>query len=211
MRAAPILLALTALAGCTTIRRSTTMFPNGSHDWRQVATDDDQKRLRDWRTDFTGALDSARRAGHGAEIDGEGALLQPDAAVTGTTPANGLYRCRVIKVGAKAPGDLPYAASGPLTCRVSQQGSAQGFAMLGGVQRELGRIYAGDALRQVFLGTLILPGESRAMQYGADEKRDVGGYVERIGPERWRLIMPAPHFDALLEVVELVPLSGETR
>jgi hypothetical protein len=205
MRAAPILLGLLALAGCTTIRRSTTMFPNGSHDWRQVATEDDQKRLRDWRTDFTAALDAARRAGHGAEIDREGALLQPDAAQTGSVLAAGLYRCRVLKVGAKAPGDLPYAASGPLTCRVSQQGSIQRFAVVGGVQRELGRIFPADAVRQVFLGTLILPGESRAMQYGADENRDIAGYVERIGPQRWRLVMPAPHFDALLEVVELVP------
>ena len=213
MRAAATLLALTALtalAACTTIRRSTSMFPNRSLDWRQIATEDDQKRLRDWRTDFTAALDAARRAGHGADIEREGALLQPDAAVTGSALANGLYQCRVVKVGAKGLGDLPFAASGPLPCRLSQQGSAQQFALLGGVQRDLGRIFPADAVRQVFLGTLILPAERQAMQYGADENRDVAGYVERIGPERWRMVMPAPHFDALLEVVELTPLPGET-
>ena len=205
MRAAAILLALVALAGCNTIRRSTSMFPNLSRDWRQVATQDDEKRLRDWRSDFIAALAAARRAGHGAEIDREGALLQPDAALPGGTLANGVYRCRLVRVGAKAAGDRDYAASGPLTCRVSQDGRLQALFVLGGVQRQVGLVFPGDAVRQVFLGTLMLPGESRAMQYGADENRDVAGYVERIGPDRWRLIIPAPHFDSLLDVVELVP------
>jgi hypothetical protein len=51
----------------------------------------------------------------------------------------------------------------------------------------------------------MLPDESRAMQYGADENRDIAGYVERIGPGHWRLVMPAPHFASLLDVLELVP------
>jgi hypothetical protein len=60
-------------------------------------------------------------------------------------------------------------------------------------------------MRQVFLGTLMLGDESRAMQYGVDPERDVAGFVERIGPERWRMIMPSPHFESLLDVMELVP------
>ena len=39
--------------------------------------------------------------------------------------------------------------------------------------------------------------------------RDVAGYVERIGPDRWRLVMPKPHFESQLDVMELVPLSKE--
>jgi hypothetical protein len=34
------------------------------------------------------------------------------------------------------------------------------------------------------------------MQYGRDEDRDVAGFVERIGPNRWRLVMPYPHFES---------------
>jgi len=211
MRAAPVLLCLLALAGCTTIRRSTSMFPNRSHDWRQVATQDDEKRLRDWRKDFIAAVTAARAAGHGGEIDREGALLQSDAAVAGGALANGLYRCRLVRVGAKGPGDLAFAVRGPLTCRVSADGRLQSLVVLGGVQRELGLIFPADAIQQVFLGTLMLPGERRAMQYGADKNRDVAGYVERIGPARWRLVMPAPHFDSLLDVIELTPLPGGMR
>jgi hypothetical protein len=53
----------------------------------------------------------------------------------------------------------------------------------------------------------VLGDETRALQYGQDETRDVAGYVERIGPNRWRLIMPKPHFESQLDVMELVPLS----
>jgi hypothetical protein len=66
-------------------------------------------------------------------------------------------------------------------------------------------IFPGDALRQVLLGTLVLGDETRAMQYGRDTDRDVAGYVERIGPNRWRLIQPYPHFESLIDVLELTP------
>jgi hypothetical protein len=211
MRVAPILLGLVALAGCNAIRQSTSMFPNRSRDWRHVATGDDQQRLRDWRSAFVAALTAARRSGHGAEIDRQGALLQPDAALAGGSVPDGLFRCRMIRVGAKTAADLAYATGSWSPCRASREGSVHGFVVLGGPQRVMGLIFAGDPTRDVFLGTLMLPDESRAMQYGADQKRDMAGYIERIGPARWRLVLPAPHFGSLLEVVELVPLPGGRR
>ena len=60
-------------------------------------------------------------------------------------------------------------------------------------------------VRQVFLGTLVLGDEQRAMQYGRDPDRDVAGFVEKIGPNRWRLVMPYPAFESLTDVLELVP------
>jgi hypothetical protein len=45
------------------------------------------------------------------------------------------------------------------------------------------------------------------MQYGADPERDLAGYVERIGPNRWRLILPYPRFESMIDVLELVPAS----
>ena len=47
------------------------------------------------------------------------------------------------------------------------------------------------------------------MQYGQDRDRDVAGYVERIGANRWRLVMPEPHFESQLDVMELVPQPKE--
>jgi hypothetical protein len=66
-------------------------------------------------------------------------------------------------------------------------------------------------MRQVFLGTLVLGDEREARQYGQDETRDVAGYVERIAPNRWRLVLPAPAFESKLDVIELVPISGGVR
>jgi hypothetical protein len=88
---------------------------------------------------------------------------------------------------------------------VKQERELQGFAKLTGSQRPIGLIFPGDAVRQVFLGTLVLGDESRAMQYGRDRERDVAGWVERIGPSRWRMLMPAPHFESWMDVMELVP------
>ena len=115
------------------------------------------------------------------------------------------YKCRVIKLGAKAEGMLDYIAYPAFTCRIRQEKELQGFAKLTGSQRHIGLIFPGDAMRQVLLGTLVLGDETRAMQYGRDPDRDVAGYVERIGPNRWRLILPYPHFESLTDVLELTP------
>src|SRR6185369_1590540 len=96
-----ILLSLLTLSACGTVRQSAGMVPQWSNDWRRVATDNDRKRLRDWRKAFVDGLDGARKAGHGADITREGVLLDPDAALTGDAIPNGNYACRVIKLGAK--------------------------------------------------------------------------------------------------------------
>ena len=59
--------------------------------------------------------------------------------------------------------------------------------------------------RMVFLGTLQLGDEQRALQYGRDRERDMAGVVERIGDNRWRLVLPYPAFESTLDVIELVP------
>ena len=186
------------------------MIAMATTNWREIASEADRARLREWRTAFTGALGAATRAGHAADIAREGTLLQPDAALGGGIP-NGTYRCRTIKLGAKNEGMLDYVSYQPFACRVSQQGQLQGFAKLTGSQRIVGLIFPNDAVRQILLGTLVLGDEGSALQYGEDETRNVAGYVERIGPDRWRLVMPRPHFESQLDVMELVPLSQGTR
>lgn len=177
----------------------------GVGDWRAAATGRDRERLRDWRKAFETALERARAAGHDADIAREGALLDPDAALGQVPIPNGNYKCRVIKLGAKTPGLLDYIAYPAFDCRIRQDGARQGFAKVSGSQRQVGLIFPGDALRQVFLGTLVLGDEQRAMQYGRDPDRDVAGYVEKIGPARWRMVMPYPAFESLTDVLELVP------
>jgi hypothetical protein len=195
-------LALT-LAACSTMPHS-PMIAQAATNWREIASEIDRERLRDWRSAFTGALGAATRAGHAADIAREGVLLQPDAALGGPIP-NGTYRCRVIKLGAKSEGLLDYVSYPAFTCRMTQAGALQSFAKLTGSQRQVGLIFPNDAVRQVFLGTLVLGDERAAMQYGQDETRNVAAFVERIGSNRWRLVMPRPHFESQLDVMELVP------
>ncbi|MBX9814810.1 MAG: DUF4893 domain-containing protein, partial [Sphingomonas sp.] len=56
-----------------------------------------------------------------------------------------------------------------------------------------------------FLGALELGMEQRPMDYGTDAKRDLAGFVERVGEKRWRVVLPHPRFESLLDVIELVP------
>ena len=77
--------------------------------------------------------------------------------------------------------------------------------ILGALQprKALGRIVFDR--RQIFLGTMMLGDETRPMDYGRDSMRDMAGAVERIGPNRWRLILPYPNFESVMDVIELVP------
>jgi hypothetical protein len=205
MRSALLLSLSLACSACNVLLQPSGMIPDWTSPWRRIATEDDKARLRDWRSAFTNALDAARKAGHGAEIDREGALLDPDAALAGSPIPNGMYTCRVIKLGAKDTGNLDYASYPSFACRVRPDHQLQRLGKLGGSQRYIGILFPNDAVSEVFLGTLVLSDERRALQYGQDQARDIAGYVQRIGPNRWRLIMPQPHFESQMDVMELVP------
>lgn len=212
MRLVLLLASALAATGCTTFGQQTGLIPRWAAAWKDEATAEDNIRLRDWRLAFIAGLDAAKRAGHASEIAREGALLDPDAAEGGGGPIpNGPYRCRVIKLGAREPGNLDYIAYPAVPCAVSPQHNLQQLTTLGGLQRYAGLLFPGDPVRQVFLGTLVLGDETRPLQYGQDQTRDVAGYVERIGPSRWRLIMPKPHFESQLDVMELIPLTERVR
>ena len=202
-----LLLVLMPLASCAAVPQSLRSPVATSTDWHEIATASDRERLRDWRTAFTKALDQARKAGHSAEIAREGRLLEPDAALGPVPIPNGRYKCRVIKVGAKSEGLLDYIAYPAFDCRIQQEKQLQSLYKLSGSQRHAGLIFPDSPLRQVFLGTLVLGDENRAMQYGRDPDRDLAGWVERIGDRRWRLVLPYPRYESTLDVVELVPAS----
>lgn len=174
-------------------------------DWRSVATDDDKARLREWRTAWTRGLAKAQASGHSAEIAGEGALLVPDAAIGWQDPVPGIYRCRTIKIGAQAEGLLDYVAYPPFDCRLRSKDGVLRLAKLSGSQRPIGLLLPDPPDRMLFLGTLQLGDESRPFEYGRDRERDLAAVVERIGERRWRLAFPFPHFESIIDVMELTP------
>jgi hypothetical protein len=176
-------------------------------DWRSVATPRDRERIRGWYDAWRDALASARAGGNGTAIAAEGALLDPLAALPNAHLPPGDYACRVIKLGSQGQTALSYVAYPAFRCRVAAEQDIFSFAKLTGSQRQVGLIFADNERRKVFLGTLMLGDEARALDYGTDPERDVAGLVERIGPNRWRIVMPRPAFESIVDVMELVPVQ----
>lgn len=175
--------------------------------WRATATDQDKQRVRNWYSSWTAALADARAKGYGASIDREGVLLQPNAALPNPHLPPGDYRCRTIKVGTQGRGTIGYIAYDWFRCRVAAEQGLMSLTKLSGSQRPVGLIFPDNLTRQVFLGTLVLGDESTAVSYGSDRMRDMAGLVERIGDNRWRLVLPSPAYESLLDVIELVPAN----
>lgn len=176
-------------------------------DWRQAATPGDRTRLRNWRQAWIDALARARKT-NAAEIVAGGALFDPDRAYPGALPPVGRYRCRVYKLGAKGTAMAEFTSYPDFACRVGSDGTMTTFYKLEGAQRPAGVLFHDSGSRAVFLGTLVIGDERRAMRYGRDAARDLIGYVERVGDKRWRLVLPYPRFESVLDVVELVPEAG---
>lgn len=210
--ACPILLLTSIAGGCATAPadRTVTSAPAAAVDqrpanWRGVASDTDRTRLRNWRGAWVSALRAARTAGHGDDLAARPALFDPDGALPNPYVPPGDYRCRVTKLGAKTRGSLDYVAYGWFTCRIAAEQDIFSFTKLTGSQRPVGLLFDDSDRRQVFLGTLQLGDERGIIDYGVDRERDMAGLVERIGPERWRLVLPYPAFESLLDVIEIAP------
>lgn len=194
-----------AAAGCASTGDARDVMTETPPDWRSIATSGDRERLREWRTAWVRGLAKAQASGHGAALASHGALLQPDAALEWQDPPPGPYRCRTIKIGAKSEGMLDYVAYPAFHCRIRREGGLTSFAKLAGSQRPIGLILPYGPNRMVFLGTLQLGDETQAMQYGRDRERDLAGLVERVDERKWRIVFPYPHFESIVDVIELVP------
>ncbi len=65
----------------------------------------------------------------------------------------------------------------------------------------LGPSGCGKSTTMNMIAGMEAPSEGRIL-FG---DRDMAGVLERIGERRWRLVLPYPRFESLLDVVELVP------
>lgn len=198
------------LAGCAGGAREapapTASTDAAAPDWRRMATDPDRARLRGWRDAWLKALPAARSfAPEG--VARQGVLFDPDAALPQPTPVPGAYRCRVFKLGSQNGGAHRYTAYPAFDCRIAQEGDVLSFHKHTGSQRPVGLILPDTDRRAVFLGTLVLGDEEAPLDYGRDASRDMVGLIERIGDRRWRMVLPYPRFESIVDVVELVPVG----
>lgn len=207
-RAIPIVASALLAGGCQTIATAPTAARAADQrptDWRSVVSDADRRRIGGWRTAWVAALRAARAAGHGDDLAARPALFDPDDALPNPYIPPGDYRCRTTKLGAKSAGLLDYVAYGWFTCRIAAEQDIFSFTKLSGSQRPVGLLFDDSDRRQVFLGTLQLGDERGIIDYGVDTDRDMAGVVERIGAQRWRLVLPYPAFESLLDVIEIAP------
>jgi hypothetical protein len=205
-----------ALAGCTTAPEGskprptvTAELPTKSDVWKAIATEADQKRIAGLGLAWQQAIDEAQ-AGNSREVAAEGALLKPRAALPRPSPTPGSYYCRLIKLGRVAARGPAFVKFKPFFCYVEVEGDLLTIVKQTGSQRPAGRLWEDDrADRLIFLGSLALGDEQQPLAYAEDPKRDMAGVLERIGPFRWRLVIPWPQSTSKLDVFELKPVEQQ--
>src|SRR6478672_9549167 len=166
--------------------------PLKSEAWKAVATAADKDRLARLGLAWQEALDEAGKT-NAADLRREGKLLMPRSALPRPDPTPGSYYCRLIKLGRATAKSKPYETFKPFFCYVEVEDDLLTIVKQTGSQRPAGRLWADDeSTRLVFLGSLALGDETAPLAYGDDSKRDMAGVLERIGPFRWRLVIPWP-------------------
>ena len=181
--------------------------PLKSEAWKAVATAQDQDRIARLGLAWQEALADAGKT-NAADIRREGKLLLPRSALPRPAPTPGSYNCRLIKLGKAAPASKAYESFKPFFCYVEVEDDLLTIVKQTGSQRPAGRLWEDDdPTRLVFLGSLALGNEDQPLAYGDDPKRNMAGVLERIGPFRWRLVIPWPQSTSKLDVFELTPVD----
>ena len=216
-RAGSLVLGLTLLGACETkpklppgVTPSVSVgAPLKSDVWMAVATAADKDRLARLGLAWQEALAEARRT-NAADIRREGRLLTPRAALPRPAPTPGSYNCRLIKLGRTTAKGRAFESFKPFFCYVEVEDELLTIVKQTGSERPAGRLWEDDdPHRLVFLGSLALGGEDQPRAYGDDPKRDMAGVLERIGPFRWRLVIPWPQSSSKLDVFELTPVPNQ--
>src|SRR4051794_24436797 len=175
--------------------------------WKQVATAADEDRIARLGLAWQEALADARK-GYADEIRKEGVLLKPRSGLPRPAPTPGSYYCRLIKLGKATLKSKAYESFKPFFCYVEVEGDLLTIVKQTGSQRPAGRLWEDDdPTRLIFLGSLALGDEQQPLAYGDNPKRDMAGVLDRIGPFKWRLVIPWPQSTSKLDVFELTPVA----
>lgn len=176
-------------------------------DWRGIVTRSDRGRFDRRDAAWRDALRQARSLQGSGDLASTGALIDPDAGIDdGVTPPVGNYRCRTVKLGSQSGDDgLGYVVYGWFACRIEQTPNGLKFIKRTGSQRPSGLLFPENERQMVFLGSMALADEPAASSYGQTPDRDMIAVLERIGPARWRLVIPWPTAESKLDLIELVP------
>ncbi len=179
----------------------------GTDNWRQVVSAEDASNLSRLDQAWRLARAEADDKGYADQVAALGPLVDPAAAQSGRLqPAPSTYRCRTIKLGTKGEVGLAYNAYPFFRCSVElTPGGDLILTKTTGSQRTRGLLYPDTDRRLVFVGAQAWgTDETGFPRYGQQPVRDQVGAFERIGPNRWRLVVPWPRVESKLEILELV-------
>jgi hypothetical protein len=179
--------------------------------WHEIAATADVDHIRDIGAAWTDGLAAARADGFARRIAAEGVLLEPRAALPRPAPTPGAYLCRLVRLGAPNRSEPSFAAFRPFYCFVGVGADGRlSITKSEGSARPAGYLWDDERPdRMIFLGALA-SGAGRVPAYGDDPARDVAGTFERIGPFRWRLVIPWPASGAAAEIFEMEPAEVQS-
>ena len=164
-------------------------------DWREAASQFDQKRLS--------RLDEARDQGL-AEAGDAGTAREVLTSAKAEATVIGGWRCRTIKLG----GMAPLVVYSWFRCRIRDEGGALMFEKVGGTQRMQGMLYR-DGDGYVYLGASWVKGERPRRYSGAGASAGAGATPDdQIGrlfaiQDGARLELPLPLQESTFDVIEL--------
>jgi hypothetical protein len=209
------LLSLVALAGataaCTPVVQQTApqpiamiLAPPAEASWRDSAAPEDIALIDDLAATWTRAVNGVPRQAR-ALIATESALLDQGAALVHPQLSPGSYTCRAIRLDARGARAFP-----PQFCFI--MGEADGrlsFNKQTGTDLPNGWLFTDSTKRYVFLGAQQRRAGENNIGYRENRDADRVGVVERIGPFRWRVVMPRR--DGSFWVYELTPVPAERQ
>lgn len=212
---AGLLLAVTALAACQMPERPASPELQARADvevapepgWRTIAAPGDVARLDSVTGAWRQALERARPRFR-QQIEAEGRLLDPLGALPRPTPGVGAYRCRMIRFGGE--DGRAFETFQPFFCHVTGDDDSLSIIKQGGSERPSGYLWEDRYPRRlIFLGSRALGDDDAPLAYGEDDERDMAGVFERVGPLRFRLVVPRPRWGSTLEIIELTPAPNQ--
>ncbi len=175
----------------------------GAEGWRTVASTADASKLGRLDEAWRLARAEAEEQGFADQVEALGPLVDPNAGQAGRLqPAPGAYRCRTVQMGSTS---LAFVAYPYFRCVVElTPGGDLILTKTTGSQRTRGLLYPDTERRLVFVGAQAWGmDETGYPAYGDQPERDQVGVFERIGPQRWRIVVPWPSTSSKLEIMEL--------
>jgi hypothetical protein len=165
----------------------------------RIITKPAQAKLDKYEETMGTAVDEAKKGGTPADIKWlEEILAKPYLPFSEDFDMTGEWKCRTAKLG-NAPGLVIYSW---FKCRITDDGSGWMLEKTSGSERTRGRFYTESDNRLTYLGVGYVAGE-KPRNYSVGPDVDQVGYVYRTAKNEFRIELPAPARESVVDILEL--------